>query len=116
MVQKFRKKPVVIEAVQLTLDNLDAVYSFCGSKIKSHPLTGVVIETSEGNTIAREGDYIIKNAYGEFDICKHDIFYSIYEIVDTLEIKTPIVLFDRSLLRDGLTSEDISNKITIINK
>ena len=42
---KFRKKPVVIEAVQLIEDNIDALVEFCGDKIKSHPLTGVVIET-----------------------------------------------------------------------
>ena len=47
--QKFRKKPVVIEAIQLTEDNVDVLIEFCGDKVKSHPLTGVVIETLEGN-------------------------------------------------------------------
>jgi hypothetical protein len=116
MVQKFRKKPVVIEAIQLTLDNLDAVIHFCGSKIKSHQMTGVVIETSEGNMIANNGDWIIKGVNGEFYPCKPDIFEKTYESVDTQDMKIPIVLFDRSLLRDELTNEDLSKKITVINK
>ena len=57
---KYRKKPVEIEAVQLTEETIDEVMEFCGDKIKSHPLTGVVIETLEGNMLASKGDYIIK--------------------------------------------------------
>lgn len=75
---KYRKKPVVIEAVQLTINNIDEVLSFC-DKVKSHPLTGVVIETLEGDMTASLGDYIIKGVKGEFYPCKPDIFELTYE-------------------------------------
>jgi len=78
---QYRKKPIVIEAVQLTEDNIDALIGFCGDKIKAHPLTGVVIETLEGNMLASAGDYIIKGVKGEFYPCKPDIFEQTYEEV-----------------------------------
>ena len=78
----YRKKPVVIEAIQLTVDNVDLLVEFCGDKIKSHPLTGVVIETLEGDMLASQGDYIIKGIKGEFYPCKPDIFDATYELVD----------------------------------
>jgi hypothetical protein len=76
---KYTKKPVTIEAVQLTEDNIDALVEFCGDKIKAHPLTGVVIETLEGNMLASPGDFIIKGIKGEFYPCKPDIFYATYD-------------------------------------
>ena len=79
---KFRKKPVEIEAIQLTEDNIDMLIEFCGNKIKSHPLTGVVIETLEGNMLASKMDYIIKGVKGEFYPCKPDIFEMTYEKID----------------------------------
>jgi hypothetical protein len=78
---QYRKKPVVIEAIQLTADNTDALAEFCGDQLKWHPLTGVVIETLEGNMLASKGDYIIKGIKGEFYPCKPDIFEATYEKV-----------------------------------
>ncbi len=78
---KYRKKPVVIEAIQLADENVDLLLKFCGDKIKSHPLTGVVIETLEGDMLASKGDYIIKGVKGEFYPCKPDIFEATYEKV-----------------------------------
>jgi hypothetical protein len=45
-------------------------------------LTGVVIETLEGNMLASKGDYIIKGVKGEFYPCKPDIFELTYEKID----------------------------------
>jgi hypothetical protein len=45
-------------------------------------MTGVVIETLEGNMLANKGDYIIKGVKGEFYPCKPDIFEMSYESVD----------------------------------
>jgi len=71
---QYRKKPVVIEAIQLVDENLVQLLEFCGDKIKSHPMIGVVIETLEGDMLASKGDYIIKGVKGEFYPCKPDIF------------------------------------------
>jgi hypothetical protein len=79
---QYRKKPVVIEAIQLTEENVDLLIKIFGDKIKYHPMTGVVIETLEGNMLANKGDYIIKGVKGEFYPCKPDIFEMSYESVD----------------------------------
>ena len=76
---KYRKKPVVIEAIQATLDNVDELVKFCEGNLKSHPLAGVVIETLEGKMNVSKGDYVIKGVKGEFYPCKPDIFEMTYE-------------------------------------
>ena len=83
---KFRKKPVVIEAVQFTRANWEAVQLF--TEGKAHTLTierrmdgkcTCIIPTLEGEHIANEGDWIIKGVQGEFYPCKPDIFEQTYE-------------------------------------
>ena len=82
---KFRKKPVVIEAIQVT----DATFDF------PHPNPGhirgliynpvartVAIPTLEGVMTARVGDWIIRGVKGEFYPCKPDIFEATYEEAD----------------------------------
>ena len=76
---KYRKKPVVIEAIQLTNSSVEECISFCGGKLKSHPMLGIVIETLEGNMLASKNDWIIKGINGEFYPCKPDIFKKTYD-------------------------------------
>jgi hypothetical protein len=80
---KYRKKPVVIEAMQWTGKNFDSLTLFC-NKIKSAyiPTGELTIETLEGNMTASVGDYIIKGVKGEFYPCKPDIFEATYEEVN----------------------------------
>lgn len=86
---KYRKKPVVIEAIQFTRYNIDKIKEFTNGKaidfkIERH-IGGkcyCVIKTLEGNMIADEGDYIIKGIKGEFYPCKPDIFEETYEVVE----------------------------------
>lgn len=86
---KFRKKPVVIEAVNFTeKDKFKVAEFFKGSgefDIRySTDRDAFICEivTQEGNMIAREGDWIIKGVKGEFYPCKPDIFEATYEKVD----------------------------------
>lgn len=96
---KFRKKPVVIEAVQLSL----------GTKEKSAPIPpelndflfqseavadqwrwaeggdAIIVTTLEGEMIARNGDWLIKGVKGELYPCKPDIFEATYEPVETTD-------------------------------
>ncbi len=96
---KYRKKPVVIEAIQLKVDNFDVVCDFMGeTPVPKHnpdfgvdengntnePYLGVYIETLEGKMLASYGDYIIKGVNGEFYPCKPDIFEKTYDESDTL--------------------------------
>ena len=62
MLQKYRKKPVVIEAYQ-TDTELD-------------------IQTLEDIMHANKGDYIITGVHGEIYPCKPDIFEETYELVE----------------------------------
>lgn len=88
----FRKKPVVIEAIQWTGDNLREVIGFTGrhpsavdwswEKFERIVATeGLRIFTLEGPLAASVGDWIIKGVAGEVYPCKPDIFEATYEPV-----------------------------------
>ena len=89
----YRKKPVVVEAIQWTGNNLHAVTEFRGQQVTPmHPkwdeytqlveLYGLKIRTLEGEMSANVGDFIIKGVNGEFYPCKPDIFEKTYEAVE----------------------------------
>lgn len=80
---KYRKKPVVIEAVQFTGNNYDEVHEFCpGIKYNLKDTDTSVIPTLEGNMTVSVGDFIIKGVKGEFYPCKPDIFEATYDKVE----------------------------------
>ena len=76
---KYRKKPVVIEALQYT-GNQKEIIEFTGNEHIFTPI-GLVIHTLEGDHRAKIGDWIIKGIQGEFYPCKPDIFDQTYEAV-----------------------------------
>lgn len=90
---KYRKKPVVIEALKLNERGLigedwfwDAVSSNIVithnfGKYNASP-AWCEIRTLEGVMIANTNDYIVKGVQGEIYPCKPDIFEQTYEIVD----------------------------------
>lgn len=99
---KYRKRPVEIEAMQLTRVNVDEVASWCGGRVIRHAKPGdpsdvyiaLDIPTLEGKMRAdtfhsstysggkyHGGDYIIRGVQGEFYPCKPDIFAATYEAV-----------------------------------
>ena len=86
---KFRKKPVVIEAVQWTgRASYDAVSAFVtrdDDVCFVNPLDPggyVEIPTPEGTMKATAGDWIIRGVAGEIYPCKPDIFAATYEAVE----------------------------------
>lgn len=91
---KYRKKPVVIDAIQLTRENAVRIYEWIHNckAIKTDmdlhkwddyisfiEKKGMKIPTLEGNMVASMGDYIIRGVQGEFYPCKPDIFHQTYE-------------------------------------
>lgn len=80
MSKKYRKKPVVIEAIQWIGNNLSEIDNFIGRTVDNKETT-LVIHTLEGDMEASIGDYIIKGVNGEFYHCKPDIFDKTYEEV-----------------------------------
>lgn len=80
MVRLFRKKPVVIEAIQFINANFDAIEEFVGGDAEFRQ-GALIVATLEGPLKASPGDYIIKGIKGEFYPCKPDIFEQTYEEV-----------------------------------
>jgi hypothetical protein len=90
---KYRKKPVVIEAIQWTGENKQQICEFTNMHLQSSsPPQGfehdndilndavtLVIPTLEGDHIANRYDWIIRGVKGEFYPCKPDIFEATYE-------------------------------------
>jgi hypothetical protein len=81
---QYRKKPVIVEAVQFTKENYDAIAEFTKD---ADPLwcnamdadAHLKIQTLEGLMRASLGDWIIKGVKGEFYPCKPDIFDATYD-------------------------------------
>ena len=90
---KFRKKPVVIEAVQLRWDTWSEMCEHAGvGKLEDGKPEGKMdvsgggislqIPTLEGVMLANENDWIIRGVEGELYPCKPDIFEKTYEFID----------------------------------
>lgn len=77
---KYRKKPVVIDAVQYTGSNFNDIIAFSDSA--SVVGTELWIATLEGTLIASPGDWIVKGIKGEFYPVKPDIFEATYDAAD----------------------------------
>lgn len=80
----YRKKPVVIEGIQWTGENIKEISDFTGVSHISYelPSNKLSIVTLEGTMIAKKGDFIIKGVEGEVYPCKPDIFAKTYEKID----------------------------------
>lgn len=86
---KYRKKPVVIEAIRFWngdgRNTIKECEEFCGGKYydkKDGVDNDFFIKTLEGPMMAVDGDYIIKGIKGEFYPCHPDIFHQTYELVE----------------------------------
>lgn len=80
---KFRKKPVVIEAVQYTGFNKREIFDFTGgiAKIGLEENT-IKIPTLEGLMNVSKDDWVIKGIQNEFYPIKPDIFNETYDPVE----------------------------------
>lgn len=88
--QRYRKRPVEIDAIQLTRENIASVEEFMHGKAREANLPGpgrgthkgLIIHTLEGDMRATWGDWIIRGVKGEFYPCKDTIFRETYDPVD----------------------------------
>ena len=90
----YRKKPVVIQAVQFTGQDASEIYEALGvdaelageetalANIISGRNQRLTVSTLEGILYAEVGNYIIKGVKGELYPCKPDIFEETYDLVD----------------------------------
>lgn len=109
---KYRKKPVVIEAVKFIAGSEVPVMNFLGlteeyklvdSKVApihyrndvaellvyQPEVSSLYIYTLEGKMEAKNGDFIIKGVNGEFYPCKPDIFYATYDALGESYVDDP---------------------------
>ena len=97
MSKKYLRKPIVIEALQLTedtiMDCLDFVFGkqerkefdvYCDEREVKED-NGFMINTVDGTKKVNFGDYIIKGAEGDFYSCEKEIFEENYELIETEE-------------------------------
>lgn len=81
---KFRKKPVIIEAMLFNDETKNQVFSWVRCNTSADFEDGkpiLKIQTLEGTMTAKMGDWIIKGVQGEFYPIKEDIFKDTYEEV-----------------------------------
>ncbi len=79
---RFKKKPVVVEAIQIKEKNIKLLKEFCPDIVTIFPGNDppwVEIKTFEGIMRGNLGDWVIKGVENEFYPCKNSIFESIYE-------------------------------------
>ena len=97
MIQQFKKKPVIVNAVKYDGLNYEEVERFVGRELKKDihdaayeagagaPQMVLLIETKDGIMAASPGDYVIQEPYptGDRDFypCKPDILKQTYEEV-----------------------------------
>ena len=94
---KYRKKPVVIDAIQWTGENLRQIIAFTDGPPETRTIhagmmweqyealvakNGLKLVTLEGAMLAAPGDWIIRGVAGEFYPCKPDIFAATYEVAE----------------------------------
>lgn len=90
---KYRKKPVVVDALQFTGTNYDEIFAWA-EKVGTRPPVmiqasggqGLNIGTLEGPHVASHGDWIICGVAGEFYACKPHIFEQTYEPAEKAEL------------------------------
>lgn len=83
---RYRKKPVVIDAVQWT-GNPDCLRDLPGADgCFDHRIPtadrSLPIKTLEGTMTANVGDWIIRGVHGEYYPCKPEIFAATYEAAE----------------------------------
>ncbi len=87
---KYRKKPVVIDAVLwdgslesfVKIADLHRVPPQAQAPVTRAGFDNICIHTLEGDMIASKGDMVIRGVQGELYPCKPDIFEQTYEKVE----------------------------------
>jgi hypothetical protein len=84
---KYKKKPIVINAIEWTGGNLDECMCFLGGdfisyRAEKHPdgKREIFVKTLEGSHVASKNDWIIRGVKGEHYPCKPEIFKTTYDI------------------------------------
>jgi hypothetical protein len=101
---KFRKKPVVIDALKWTGENQNEMFAFLVDESVFYISDqNLYIKTLEGTHLASIGDWVIKGIKNEFYPCKPDIFEQTYDLYDAdNEIKKTLINTTASQAKDNV--------------
>ena len=109
---QYRKKPVVIEAIQFNGKNAEEIEQWSNNNVKAGPASEdtstrdyLEIETLEGTMTAQPNDYIIKGVNGEFYPCKPDIFEKTYD--------SEVTTFKERLIKE---QEELNDKLVKLHE
>lgn len=77
---KYRKRPMVVEAIQLERGNFEEAAEWSGSELL-HDGHGalLMVPTIHGQVTARQGDWVVRGTQAEFYPVTADVFAQIYE-------------------------------------
>jgi DNA-directed RNA polymerase subunit RPC12/RpoP len=128
---KYKKKPVIIDAVQWTGNNHREIFDFLTENAfdkESMKVTGdnfyidhskveggLIIKTLEGEHLATIGDYIIRGVQGEYYPCKEDIFLQTYEKVEDINISKGNSILGNGYITNPCGTSDKVPYYTICN-
>ncbi len=86
---RFRKRPVVIEAIQFSRNNWDDVRAFTDNAVDDLKIEKRINGTAicclyvdGGFSVLVEGEWIIKDELGGLKPCSADVFEQTYELVE----------------------------------
>lgn len=97
-VEEYISRPVIIKAIQYTLETREEVIKFVGDNINTkainndgeeYDLETLRIYTLEGTMFCSLNDYVIRGLKGEFYPCKPDIFRMKYDLMVPLDLGQP---------------------------
>jgi hypothetical protein len=81
MINNVRKKPLIVEAVQCSKENLDLLHEWSNGKIWSHDGKIFMVQCLEALAETPTGSYVVKGVKGEVWPVREDIFNETYEII-----------------------------------
>jgi hypothetical protein len=77
--KKYRRKPIIDEAVQWTGSNHEEICTITGDDFYRYGESGVMIFTDEGDVTAKINDYIVRTAEGHYTSYTEEDFNALYE-------------------------------------
>lgn len=81
MMIKYRRLPIIVEAIEYKGENISEIIKFINGKTRViRHSSNIFLETSRGEMEFLIGDYIIKGIEGEFYPCKSETFKKTYEV------------------------------------
>jgi hypothetical protein len=88
---KYRKKPIVIDAIQWTGKNISEVSAFVKQRLIIDEQNTLHIKTGNVNTVIVEGSYIIIGPDNVLFPCSEKAFERIYEPVEVHETTIDVI-------------------------